>query len=165
MIDHAGSHAVNHRFPRRQQAGFSLLEVLIAVLVLSIGLLGLAGLQTYSLQNNQSALNSSHATVLAQDMIDSIRANSDNADDYHGVDFGDDPPSGNSIHQQDIAEWMINLENALPGVRDRDDVGGSITVANGRDVTITIRWLDARWAEDDDDENELRTFVTTSRVR
>ena len=146
------------------QGGFSLLEVLIAVLVLAIGLLGLAGLHTYSLQNNQSALNSSHATVLAQDIIDAIRANSENATDYV-IDFDHDPPTGNAIHQQDLAKWKTNLSNALPGAVDRDDLGGEIQVNNNRDITVTIRWLDARWAEHDDDEDEIRTFVTTSRVR
>lgn len=57
--------------------GFTLVEVLIAVLVLAIGLLGLAGLQVTGLRNNQSAYYRSQATQLAYDMADRMRANPD----------------------------------------------------------------------------------------
>ena len=55
--------------------GFTLVEVLVAVLVLAIGLLGLAGLQVTGLRNNQSAYYRSQATQLAYDMADRMRAN------------------------------------------------------------------------------------------
>ncbi len=55
--------------------GFTLIEVLIAMLILAIGLLGLAGLQATSLRNNMSAYNRSQATLLAYDMADRMRAN------------------------------------------------------------------------------------------
>jgi type IV pilus assembly protein PilV len=63
------------RMHRRRQGGFSLLEVLIAVLVLAIGLLGLAGLQSLSLKYNHSAYLRSQAVQLGYDMADRIRAN------------------------------------------------------------------------------------------
>ena len=55
--------------------GFTLIEVLIAMLVLGVGLLGLAGLQAKSLSNTQSAYNRSLATELAYDLADRMRAN------------------------------------------------------------------------------------------
>ena len=55
--------------------GFTLIEVLIAMLVLAVGLLGLASLQAYSLRNTQSAYNRSLATELAYDLADRMRAN------------------------------------------------------------------------------------------
>jgi type IV pilus assembly protein PilV len=58
-----------------KQNGFTLIEVLIAMLVLAIGLLGLAGLQATSLRNTQSAYNRSLATELAYDLADRMRAN------------------------------------------------------------------------------------------
>jgi len=60
---------------RRSSEGFTLLEVLIAVVVLSIGLLGLAGLQTTGLRNNQDAYARTQAATLANDMADRIRSN------------------------------------------------------------------------------------------
>lgn len=58
-----------------KNTGFTLIEVLIAMLVLAVGLLGLAGLQATSIGNNQSAYNRSQATQLAYDLADRMRAN------------------------------------------------------------------------------------------
>jgi type IV pilus assembly protein PilV len=57
------------------QRGFTLLEILVAIVVLSLGLLGLAGLQATSLKNNQVAYYRSIATQQAQDIADRMRAN------------------------------------------------------------------------------------------
>jgi len=62
-----------------RQSGFTLLEVLVAILVLSIGLLGLAGLMASSIRNNHSAYQRTQATWLAYDMIDRMRVNRANA--------------------------------------------------------------------------------------
>lgn len=58
-----------------KNTGFTLIEVLIAMLVMAVGLLGLAGMQAKSLGNNQSAYNRSLATQLAYDLTDRMRAN------------------------------------------------------------------------------------------
>jgi type IV pilus assembly protein PilV len=60
---------------KRSSEGFSMVEVLVSVLVLSIGLLGLAGLQASSLRNSQSAYFRSQATEMAYDIADRMRAN------------------------------------------------------------------------------------------
>ena len=59
----------------RNTAGFSMIEVLVAVLVLAIGLLGVAAIQTTALKNNNSALQRSQATMLSYYMMDAMRAN------------------------------------------------------------------------------------------
>ena len=59
----------------KKNTGFTLIEVLIAMIVLAVGLLGLAGLQATSLRNNQSAYNRIKATQLAYDIADRMRAN------------------------------------------------------------------------------------------
>jgi type IV pilus assembly protein PilV len=63
------------RAARAQQSGFTLIEVLVSVLVLSIGLVGVAALQGVSLKNTQSAFMRSQATALAYDLADRMRAN------------------------------------------------------------------------------------------
>ena len=60
---------------RAVQSGFTMLEVLISIMIISIGLLGLAGLQTVSLKGSQSAYYRSVATQLAYDMSDRMRGN------------------------------------------------------------------------------------------
>ena len=64
---------------RQLQSGFSLIEVMVAVLVLSIGILGLAALQATALRNNQSALERSQGVVNTYSMVDAMRANVDSA--------------------------------------------------------------------------------------
>jgi type IV pilus assembly protein PilV len=65
----------SRRAGRAQQSGFTLIEVLVSVLVLSIGLVGVAALQGVSLKNTQSAFMRSQATALAYDLADRMRAN------------------------------------------------------------------------------------------
>jgi type IV pilus assembly protein PilV len=60
---------------KKHSSGFTLLEVLVAVLVLSFGLLGIAGLLLASVQNNSVSTQRTTATFLAQDMADRIRSN------------------------------------------------------------------------------------------
>lgn len=63
------------RKPRRLQVGFNLLEVLIATLVLSLGLLGLAGLQMTSLKTTQNAALKQDATFILYDLLERMRSN------------------------------------------------------------------------------------------
>jgi len=74
----------NHR-------GFTLLEVLIALLVLSIGLLGLAALQTLGLKFNHESYQRTQAVYQAYDMIDRIRANQTSKASYKNVALGSTP--------------------------------------------------------------------------
>src|SRR5690606_37357910 len=67
----------SQRFPCAMARGFSLIEVMVAVLVLSLGLLGLAALQGLSMRNNQSANYRTQATNLAYEFIDTARGYAD----------------------------------------------------------------------------------------
>ncbi len=131
--------------------GFTLIEVLIAMLVLAVGLLGLAGLQAYSLRNTQSAYNRSLATELAYDLADRMRANLTEAQKYATSAYITITPpssataqascysapgcSGNIMAQNDLFEWNSAAISSLPsGV-----VG--VTVA-APIYTITVSWND-----------------------
>lgn len=151
------------------QQGYSLLEVLIAVLILSIGLLGLAGLQTTSLQSNQSASQVSQATFLASDILDRMRANPDGAKSgSYDVDPGQrsDDFAGGSLEATDVREWLQQLETALPGVLsgecDGEPCGAAVDVDGNGYAAVTIRWVDERMDEDDD--QRVTRFTTESRL-
>ena len=118
----------------QHQRGFSLLEVLIATVVLSIGLLGLASLQTASLKNNNGALHRSQATIMAYDILDCMRANQKKVE-LGAYDIGYAQTSQNSgVVGTDINTWKQELTQLPQG-------DGQIK-SSGHDVTITIRWLD-----------------------
>lgn len=127
---------------RHAQRGVGLIEVLIAVLVLSFGMLGLVGLQTWSLRNNQSALERGMATVQTNSIVDAMRADrvAVLAGSYDiGVD--DETPTGNGYRDVVIANWRAELVDALnstaTGGIDCGAVSDSI-------CDITIRWNDER---------------------
>lgn len=68
--------------------GFTLLEVLIALLIFSLGMLGLAGLMVVSVKTNQSAFLRTQASFVAQAMANRIRANLGHVLDYNGTYTG-----------------------------------------------------------------------------
>jgi type IV pilus assembly protein PilV len=146
------------------QRGATLIEVLVAVLILSVGLLGLAGLQMTALKSNHSAYYRSQATVLAYDIIDRMRAN--RADALNGVydiairNEECDPtlePSG-SLAQRDVAEWLNSLSCLLS-----TDARGSV-VRNGRLFTVSIEWNDNRGRIEDAQDDDRETFVYRTQL-
>ncbi|NOT10417.1 MAG: type IV pilus modification protein PilV [Methylococcaceae bacterium] len=127
--------------------GFTLIEVLIAMLVLAVGLLGMAGLQATSLKNNQSAYNRSQATQLAYDLADRIRANVAGIATYTTIGPGAAVAKANCLNttgctiadmaENDLYEWNIAVTGTLPS--------GAGTIAAAAGVyTITINWDDNR---------------------
>ena len=109
----------------------TLLEVLISIVVLSVGLLGYAGLQTVSMKNNTSAFQRSQATMLTYDIVDRMRANKPNLASY-GVAMG-------SIGSYaDVISWKNEVAAALP------DGDASVAVDLAGNATITIQWDDNR---------------------
>ena len=124
-----------HRI-RLNQKGFTLLEVMIAVFILAVGLLGLANLQMLSLKNNHSAQYRTSATVLAYDIFDRMRLN--RTADY-SITLAS-YSSGSTLKDADLTAWKNTLSNELP-LGD-----GSITF-NGDIVTVTVQWDDSRGSE------------------
>lgn len=118
--------------------GFTLLEVLIAVVILSISLLGLAGLQANGLKNNHSAYLRSQATAYAYDIIDRMRANRQNAiAGSYNIALGAPAPTGTSVAETDLAQWRALIQNNLPA-------GDASANVNGSTVTVVVQWDDSR---------------------
>lgn len=130
---------VNKTTPvKRPPAGFTLLEVLIAVLVLSVGLLGLAGLQATGMKTNHSAYMRSQAVAYGYDIIDRMRANRLSAlSGGYNIALGAGAPAGTSIAQTDLREWKSLIAGQLP-------VGDASANVNGGTVTVVVQWDDSR---------------------
>lgn len=121
------------RQPSRRQAGFTLLEVLVAVVVLSFGVLGVVGLQAAALQANKEARYQSTAVALGRELGDLMRGNKDVAIniaaasnpylvDYTGTLPSADPACAPCASQMEVAQfnmrdWLARTSAALPGVR------------------------------------------------
>jgi len=126
----------------RAQRGISLIEVMVAVIIFSVGLLGLAALQLNSIRFNESASVRGHAIFLAQEMADRIRARPPGLDlDSYKLAKGDSPSCANpatcAANLRDLSEWRTNLLAQLPS--------GTGTVAvDGNRITITVIWSEQR---------------------
>jgi type IV pilus assembly protein PilV len=153
-----------------KQRGMSMIELLVAVLVLAIGILGITGLQMVSLQNNRGALFRAEAVQLAYDMMDRVRANPVGAvpgQAYSGLGLTAAPPASadcvanNCSEAQmvlfDQAIWKCSLGNfnddagciafraagVLPPEADQPglpDGDGSIAVSGAGVVTVSVTW-------------------------
>ena len=123
--------------------GFTLIEALVALLVLSIGLLGVAALQLSSLRSNHSSSLRSQATLLAYDIVDRMRANQ-NAARGGAYDLAlTATPTGGTVAGDDLVRWKQNLANTLPSGTGAVARTGS---GSATKFTITVRWDDSRGA-------------------
>lgn len=130
-----------------QQCGFSLLEVLVTLVVLSLGILGLAGLQNAALKNAHSALLRAQAAQYAQDMADRMRANRAAAvAGQYNVAITAVPPTGTSLPDVDRAGWFRQLQTLPAGA-------GAITVTAAGVATITVRWDETALGNTATDDN------------
>lgn len=123
-------------------SGFSLIEVLIALVVLALGLLGFALLQTMNLRYTQGANQRTQATNLAYDLIDQMRANTLAAAQYEAATFapntetgtGCTRPVGTTTIAQNVQRWRCQVAESLG-----PQASATVTYA-ARQVTVQISW-------------------------
>ncbi len=151
------SHAMNRKIPRdmnrrktrqQNQRGASLIEVMVAVTILSIGLLGLAMLQVKSLRLNTDAYLRSQATLIANEFIEEMRANP--TADYVVTAKPSSACTSCGLQQladEAIIRWYVAQENLLP-------TNTSTVTAAGSEVTVTMIWKER-------DINVTQTWVLT----
>lgn len=148
------------RFAPRTSRGFTLIEVMVTVLVLSIGILGLAALQAQSLRLNHSAYLRSQATALAYDITDRMRANWMAAGTgAYDIDLGDSAPAGATVAAADLVTWKAALAVTLPN--------GDGSVARNADgsFTIVVSWDASRGEEDEAARfDDATQFSLTTRL-
>jgi type IV pilus assembly protein PilV len=131
-----------HKLDHRAARGTTLVEILVTVVIISVGLLGVVALQTVSLRNTYSSFLRGQATVLADDIIDRIRANRDNAASYN-VAYGA-TLAATSRHGNDVTSWKNDIQAVLPTTPAGAVADGEVvvnTLSTGRfEVIVRIRW-------------------------
>jgi len=131
-----------------RQRGATLVEAMVALLVLSIGLLGVAGLQIGALRNNHGAHLRSQATVLSHDIADRMRANRTAAlAGNYNIALGADP-AGTTLADIDLQAWKDTVAAILPAG------DGAVALAGGV-ATITLQWTDRLGTDTFTTETEL----------
>jgi type IV pilus assembly protein PilV len=130
---------------RTAQFGVSLIEVMIAIFVLAVGLLGVAGLQMASLRANQSSYERSAAVLAAYTMLDRLRADvvsARNGSYNLALPSGDCvTPSGTTFVQTQLAAWITDLRTSMGA-----SACGGVACSSGAAAScvVTVRWDDSR---------------------
>ncbi len=145
---------MNSRLPiKNKQSGFTLLESLLALFVLTIGILGVAGMQMQGMRAGTVAMQRMQAVSFAEELLERIRANPAGVADYAGGASQYDCTSGTvctaaEMAADDLDVWEKSVLSVMPGASST-----SITVASiddplidpddlGRIINIDITWVD-----------------------
>ncbi len=149
---------------KSSQTGFTLLEVLVSVIVLAIGLLGLAGLQASSMRFNQSAYLRSQATVMAYDIIDRMRANIVSArnGDYNFTVSDVTPTGTTQLADIDRQQWRTTLSHLPSGTGGINIVYDS--TKNQYNATVNVQWGDVEWDSTNPKRNVTQQFVVMTKI-
>jgi type IV pilus assembly protein PilV len=143
---------------RRCTQGFTLVESLVALVVMSVGMLGIAGLYVTGIKSGRSALLRTQAVNLASDIADRIRSNRGGLVNYAMLTYGGAPVAQGCINpaaaapctsaqlaQDDLARWKASVEAALPGrpLATVDVVFTDVAAPAADRYAISVSWHEA----------------------
>jgi type IV pilus assembly protein PilV len=142
----------------RRERGVTIVEGLVALVILSVGMLGIASLYVTSLKTGRTALLRTHAVNLVSDIIDSIRANGTAGVAYELEELADAPAppapdappacgddgvcTAAEIAGQDLMNWAVALNAALP--RPQASIDYTDSAAGTPDIyTVSVSWQES----------------------
>jgi len=128
----------------KQQAGFTLIEVLVSLTILAVGMLAVASMQTTAMSGNKISQEATIASELAEEMAERVRANGGtNPAIYNSLDTGGDctsladPAKGECLQWQErLAQTQSGLSNATGQVQ----VSAETPIPNTATITVTVNW-------------------------
>lgn len=155
---------------KSSQQGLSLIESMVSLLIISIGLLGIASLQINAMKLNSSAYWHSQAIMAAHNMADRVRANKDETNNYIGIDTSDD------FAQDCLANACTPAQMRLADATDWGDLLTTIPLGRGiirapdaNQLDIVVLWDDAGTGATgtecgNDPDVDLSCYVITMRI-
>lgn len=134
----------------RRQSGISMVEALVALVVLSVGLLGIAGLYVSSLRTGRTALIRTQAVTLVGDMADRIRANGRAGLAYDTAEYAGAPEAqgcvvdanctAEELAEDDLAGWIDTVSVALPSATPTVTFTAAAGAGRPDQFTIDVQW-------------------------
>ena len=147
-----------------KQQGLTMIEVLVAILIVSIALIGTAALQMNAMKMNESSQFRNQAVFLSSDLIERMEANKTNLQSYFvsATNCPTSPPApsdncntavctSSDLVAYDLAQWENSVASTLPGCSWK-------VFVEGRTATITLTWQEKRGAQTYDTSGQLETF-------
>jgi len=151
---------------RRQTKGFSMIEILVTIIIISVGLLGIASLQVISLKNVNNTQFRTLATIYAYDMAERMRSNRTALGDYDGIDGTETDPAcypctAAQRAQYDAYEWNSLLSAAANSGGLPSGVG--TVVLNSGVYDISVSWQE-QGRNDSGGLVENKSFTLSVRI-
>ncbi|HUE92923.1 type IV pilus modification PilV family protein [Pseudomonas sp.] len=133
------------------QRGLTLIELMVTVIILAVGLLGMAGLQSRLQQSEMEAYQRSQALLLLSDMANRLATNRAKAITYEtslvGIGVGSTCETGTATQQQvDAGEWCNALQGAAEMDEDGNELGamiggrGCVEVLGAGSYRVSVAW-------------------------
>ncbi|MEX0605220.1 MAG: type IV pilus modification protein PilV [Marinobacter sp.] len=143
------------------QQGLTMIEVLIAMLIFAIGLLGVAGMQSLALKSSDNSNIRSLVNIHAYEIVERMRANMPavRGGKYNSIAGASTStncsPSctPNQLAAWDASEWYANLQADVPSAT------GAVIYANGM-ATVTINWTERSLGND----SEAQIYTLQARI-
>jgi len=156
---------------QKTQAGFSLVEIMVAVLVLSLAFLSLGALAARSLSSNGSAMSRSVATIAAYSILDAMRADRPNAEGGSYNTLISTPIAANNCPAADTTLASVQLKLWCDKQLGDPALGGHVATTTGEiscnaagTCTVIIKWDDSRNGNVPGTSDTIQQVTTTGML-
>lgn len=145
------------------QSGATLIEILVAVLILSFGMLGMSALQIRALQGNQSSIQRSQAVMLNYLIMDTMRADRETAkgggyDTNNAFVCGSGGITGSGLAKDNLRHWLDAAETTL-GSSSTNSTCGYVDCDGSFKCIVRLKWDDSKAGGDSAQTVELNSVL------